>query len=332
VPESYLTYLTPAIYALALIIAGIVVRHIRKLEPIARPSFRILNVAALWVMLPTIVFVSIARYRWVDILKFGNVVILALASLGACFGLAVLLSTIMRYDRKTTIAVALNSGFMNVTYLGIPLVYAIMAGMGGPRPASYYLGPASLYAVAIGVPHLALGVMYALAARKRRLNARVILENVLVFPATIALITALLFVGFNAYLPSVIQDTFDVYLAKPFFALMLLLVGYQMPIVNPRKYASKLVSVGAMRFLVSPLVTYALIMLLGLTITGVGADLPTNLSTKPALIQSIMPPAVFNIFLAYNFKLDLKLYGAIVFYLTLVSLFVALPIMIFLIS
>jgi predicted permease len=175
--------------------------------------------------------------------------------------------------------------------------------------------------------------MYALAARKRHLNARVILENVLVFPATIALITALLFVGFNAAqpgttaLPDIVTNTFDVYLAKPFFALMLLLVGYQMPIVNPRKYASKLVSVGAMRFLVSPLVTYALIMLLGLTIIGPTADLPARVS----LILSIMPPAVFNIFLAYNFKLDLKLYGAIVFYLTLISLFVVLPIMIFLV-
>lgn len=313
------SYLTPAIYALVFIIAGIVVRHIRKLEPFAKPGFRVLNVAALWVMLPTVVFVSIASCTWSEILKFDNVVILALASLGACFGVAVVLSTVMRYDRKTTIAVALNSGFMNVTYLGIPLIYAIVGITG--------LGPASLYAVAIGVPHLALGVMYALAARKRHLNARVILENVLVFPATIALITALLFVGFNAYLPSVIQDTFYVYLAKPFFALMLLLVGYQMPIVNPRKYASKLVSVGAMRFLVSPLVTYALIMLLGLTIIGPTADLPARVS----LILSIMPPAVFNIFLAYNFKLDLKLYGAMVFYLTIVSLFVVLPIMIFLV-
>jgi len=44
-----------------------------------------------------------------------------------------------------------------------------------------------------------------------------------------------------------------------------------------------------------------------------------------------MPPAIFNIILAYNFKLDLKLYGAMVFYSTFVSLFVALPIMIYLV-
>lgn len=301
---------------LALVIAGVIIRHVKILEPITRPAFRILNVAILWAMLPAVVFFSIARYSWDNILAFGYAAILAFASLGVCFVLAVAVSTLMHHDRKTTIAVTLNSAFMNVTYLGLPLVYA-MIGINDAR----YMGAASLYAVAIGVPHLALGVALASGAAKKHVSARFVLENVLIFPATIALITALLFVGFNAYPLGV--ETFDAYLAKPFFALMLLFVGYQMPIVDPRKYASKLATVGVIRFLVGPLVTFALIAVLGLRIT--------DLSTKPSLIQAIMPPAVFNIFLAYNFKLDLKLYGAMVFYLTLISLFVALPLMILLV-
>lgn len=311
------SYLVPAVYAMTLIIAGVIIKQKRILEPLTKPAFRILNIAILWVMLPTVVFVSLARWgSWSKISEFGYAAILAFSSLGVCFVLAVTLSTLMRHDRKTTVAVTLNSAFMNVTYLGLPLVYA-MVGVSG-------LGPASLYAVAIGIPHLALGVALASAAVKRRVSAHFVLENVLVFPATIALIMALLFIGFEVQLPDVVQNTFDVYLAKPFFALMLLFVGYQMPIVNPRKYASKLMTVGVIRFLVCPLVVYALIAILGLSIAK-------GLSPKPALIQSIMPPAVFNIFLAYNFKLDLKLYGAMVFYLTLISLFVVLPIMIFLV-
>jgi len=285
------------------------------LEPLTKPVFRLLNVAILWVMLPIVVFASIARYSWGDILAFGNAAVLAFASLGVCFVLAVVLSTLMHHDRKTTIAVTLNSAFMNVTYLGLPLVYA-MVGISG-------LGPASLYAIVIGVPNLALGVALASGAAKRHVSARFVLENVLIFPATIALITAMLFVGFGAPLTVEKYGLFDNYLAKPFFALMLLFVGYQMPIVDPRKYASKLATVGVIRFLVGPLVTFALIAVLGLRIT--------DLSTKPSLIQAIMPPAVFNIFLAYNFKLDLKLYGAMVFYLTLISLFIALPLMILLV-
>ncbi len=313
-------YITPAFYAIGLIVLGVAIRvitgRVKILGRFAKPGFRLLNVAILWVMLPTVIFVSIARYSMHDILGFGNAAVFAFVGLGVCFVLAVGLSTLMHHDRKTTIAVTLNSAFMNVTYLGLPLVYA-MVGIEG-------LGPASLYAVAIGIPHLILGVALAISASKRRVSPRFVLENVLVFPATIALITAMLFVGFNAHLPDVVSETFDVYLAKPFFALMLLFVGYQMPLVNPRKYVSKLATVGAIRFLVCPLVVFALIGMAGLSIA-------TDISPKPALIQAMMPPAVFNVFLAYNFKLDLKLYGAMVFYLTLVSLFVALPLMIYLV-
>jgi len=293
--------------------AGVVIRHIKILEPIPRPAFRLVNVGILWVILPTVVFVSLARPETRPFIAgFGFAAVFAFIGLGVCFVLAGGLSTLMRHDRKTTIAVALNSSFMNVTYIPLPMLYALVG--------KYVLGPPSLYAVAIGIPHLVLGVALASSAGKRRVSPRFVLENMLVFPATMALITALLFVGFNAYLP-VLPNTFDVYLANPFFALMLLFVGYQMPLVNPRKYLSKLATGGAIRFLVCPLVVFALIGMAGLSIA-------TDISPKPALIQAMMPPAVFNFFLAYNFKLDLKLYGAMVFYLTLFSLFVALPLMI----
>lgn len=313
-------YLTPALYAMGLIVLGVAIRfitgRIRILELFAKPTFRLLNVVILWVMLPTVVFVSIARYSLSEILGFGNAAVFAFVGLGVCFVLAVGLSSLMHHDRKTTIAVTLNSAFMNVAYLGLPMVYA-MIGIGG-------LGPASLYAVSIGIPHLVLGVALAASAGKRSISPRFVIENVLVFPATIALITALLFIGFQAHLWDVVQNTFDVYLAKPFFALMLVFVGYQMPLVNPRRYLSKLATVGAIRFLVCPLVVFAVIGMTGLNVA-------TDISPKPSLIQAVMPPAVFNVFLAYNFKLDLELYGAMVFYLTFVSLFVALPLMIYLV-
>jgi len=293
--------------------AGIVIQYIGILRPITRPAFRLLNVGILWVMLPTVVFVSIARYSLDQILGFGNAAVFAVMGLGVCFVWSVALSHLMRHDRKTTIAVALNSSFMNCTYLGLPMVYALV-GIDG-------LGPASLYAVSIGIPHLVLGVALASSASKRAVSPRFVLKNVFIFPATVALITALLFVGFQAYLWDVARDTFDVYLAKPFFALMLLFVGYHMPLVNPRKYVSKLVTVGTIKFLVCPLVVFAIIGMAGLSVA-------TDISPKPSLIQAMMPPAVFNFFLAYNFKLDLKLYGAMVFYPTLFSLFVALPLMI----
>ena len=305
----------PAIYALSLIVVGILIGRIKFLERLTKPAFRFLNLAILWVMLPIIVFVSIAPYSREQILSYGSAAILGLASMGISFVLAVVLSNIMKQDRKTTIAITMNSAFMNVTYLGFPLVYALVGITG--------LGPASLFAVVVAVPNLALGVALASVATKSRVDARSVIENVLIFPATIALIAVMLFIGFDVIPPTVVKDTFGNFLAKPFFALMLVFVGFQMPIVDPRKYKSKLATVGAIRFLASPLVTYGLMMAIGLTMK--------DAVSKPSLILAIMPPAVFNIFLAHNFNLDRKLYGAIVFYLTIISLFIVLPLMIFLV-
>ena len=114
-------------------------------------------------MLPIIVFVSIARYSLDYFFSISTAAILAFASLGTGFVLAVVISNVMNLDRKTTIAITLNSAFMNVTYLGFPLVYA-MLGITA-------LGPASLYAVVISVPNLALGVALASAASKKHVNA-----------------------------------------------------------------------------------------------------------------------------------------------------------------
>ena len=258
------------------------------------------------------VFISISRYTGNEILGFGNALAMAFIGLGACFVSSVAISKFARDSRRTTIAVVLNSSFPNVTFLGFPIIYALFGANG--------LGPAALYAMGISVPHLIFGVMFASSAAKKRITKWRVLESVVTFPAAFALIAALLFVIYRAALPTVVRDIFDIYLAKPFFSLFLLIVGYQMPLVNPRKYFKDLTMVGLMRFIVSPLVTYAVIMALGLSLTG-------DVTPKPGLIMSIMPPAIFNFMLAYNYKLDLKQYGALIFYPTVIFLFVALPIM-----
>lgn len=302
-----------AIPVLALLIVGIVAQR----PKILKPMFRFLNVAVIWAILPTIIFVSIGRYSLKEIHNLSYAIVLAFIGLGFCFVLSVIAASLMHLDRKASIAIVLNAAFMNVTYLGLPIVYALTGWEG--------LGPASLYAMAIGVPHLIFGVAFAGSEKKKRVSLRLILEKVMTFPAAVALIVALLFVGFEVPVPSLIINTFDNYLYWPFFALMLLLIGYQIPLVNPRKYAWALTTVGTIRLLICPLVTYFFISLFSLSIAE-------SISPKPALIQAIMPPAVFNMILAHHFKLDLKLYGAIVFYLTIVSIFVALPLMILLVG
>jgi predicted permease len=300
------------LYIFSFVIAGTMLRiisaHFRV--QILNKFFRLVNTFAIWVILPVVVFISTARYTSGQILGFGNALLLGFLGAGVCFVSAVVISHISKEDRKTTVATTMNSAFMNTTYLGFPAVY-ILIGAGA-------LGPAALYAIGIGTLHITFGTAMASKISKRRLTSRDLVMTVLTFPAVFALIAALIFVAFQAFLPTVITGAFDTYLAMPFFAIMLVLVGYQIPLVNPRKYVGQLSTVGGLRFLVCPLVTYLFILILGL-------NLKTDISPKPSLLLSAMPPAVFNIILAHNFKLDMKMYGAMVFYLTLVFLFIVLP-------
>lgn len=315
------TFFSSALYVFSIVLVGILIRAfthnvkpLKFLKPLANKAFSILNTLVIWVMLPTVVFVSISRYSLSEIAIMGNAFVIAFFGMGVCFVASVAVSRISGDDRKTMVAIALNSAFQNVTFLGLPVIYALfdVRGLNG-------LGPAALYAVGISVPHLILGVMLAATAARKRINAGSVIETVITFPAAFALIVALLFVAFSAPLPSVARGFFDAYLAKPFFALMLLLVGYQMPIVKPRKYLRDITMVSLMRFIIGPLVTYGLIVALGLSFK-------TDITPGPSMVQAIMPPGFFNLILAWNYKLDLKMYSAIVFYTTLLSLFIVLPI------
>lgn len=307
-------YLRTAILTLVLLGAGIALQRVKA----AKPVFRVINLLVIWVMLPAIVFSSIAYKSPTWIL--GAALPLAFVGLGVCFILSMTIARAMHLDKKASAAMILNASFMNVTYLGLPIVYALFGPAG--------LGPASLYAMAIGVMHLTFGVALATSAAGKKVSLRSIMLGVLTFPAAFALIVALLFVGLRALggapPPAEMKTALD-YLAKPSFFLMLLFVGYKMPPINPRKYISSLATVGIIRSLICPIVTYfCIIVLPGVEIVGPIA--------KSALIMAAMPPAVFNMVIANKFKLDLKLCGALVFYLTLVSLFLVLPLTVYILS
>ena len=309
VNQTLESYLVTAVISLALISIGIIVQNFG----ISKPIFYVINKLVLWVMLPAVVFISIAWQSLDQIRELAPVVALAFVGFGICFFLAIAASSMMHVGKKMVAAVAMNSAFMNVTYLGLPVVYATSGSMAA----------ASIYAMIIGVFHLTLGVAFVTSSTGKKVSARSISYGVLTFPAAFVLIIALLFVGLGGVPPFDIKTILNI-IAKPSFALMLLLVGYQMPIVNPRKYAPALTVTGIIRLLICPLITYVCIILFGLSATTPFA--------KTALIMAAMPPAVFNVYLAHNFKLYQKLYGTIVLYLTFISLFLALPLMIVLLG
>ncbi len=306
---AYTSLVRPALLVLVPLGIGIIARRLKLL----RPAFRIIYLLVLWAVLPALVFGVVAIERPLGISTLSGAAILACVGLGATAALSTVTTHSIKMSREKSIAVFLNASFMNYTFLGLAVVYTVM-GMEG-------LGAASIYAVVMGVIHLTVGVALAAGGSKRITNVRTVTLSILTFPAAFALIVALLFVGFDAAIPHWEQarTAVDAFV-DPAVILMLLAAGYQMPLVDPRKYLSSLATVGAIRLVACPLVTYAAILLLGFT----------GEVAHSALLLSCMPPGVFNVILAERFGLDLKLYGASVFYLTVISLFVVVPSLVFL--
>lgn len=113
-------YLRTIVITLVLLGAGIALQRVKVLKPV----FHIIDKLVIWIFLPAVVFGSIAWQSPTKIL--GAAVPLAFIGLGVCFILSMGLARAMRFDKKASAAIILNSSFMNVTYLGLPVVYALI--------------------------------------------------------------------------------------------------------------------------------------------------------------------------------------------------------------
>lgn len=300
-------YLETSIYVLAPLLAGAGLRRVRR--PLLSSLFSLLEVGIICVILPLTVLVSIARYSPSELLGGLSAIWMALLAVGVCFLFSTGLCFLAGLGRERTVAVVLNSAFMNVGHLGLPLVYALLG--------TEYLLPASFYAVAVAVPNLLVGVfmLSSLSGEKRHP-----LDYLTGFPPLLALLCASAFVALGTPLPEEVGSFFDAHLAGPFFFLMLLFAGYCLEVVRPGRYREELLMIGSTRFLISPAVTILGMMLMDLNFTS-------DLSPKPSLLLSLMPPAAFNLILAHTYRSEAGLYGAAVMFLTLFSLFLLLPLL-----
>jgi len=294
------------IFILTLIGAGVACRRIRA----AKQAFKAIDLLVVWVLFPVVIFNAIASRGRI----LGSPVILACFGLAASAVLSAFAITRARMEKKRGAALALNACFMNYGYLGFPLAYSLL-GMEG-------LAIAAIYGVVVGIFHLTVGAAFAVGASGKKVNPRLVAGELLAFPPVFAMIIALGLVTILGppILPTVVSDLLEK-LTLPLFVCFLLLVGYSMQFVNPREYSRELSITGAVRFVACPLVTY-----LGAVLMGVDP-----IVRKSAVLLSVMPPAMFNIVLAKRFKLDVGLTSAMIFYLTLVSLFVVTPLVVFLV-
>jgi len=305
-------YIRTVLYVLFPLLTGSFLKRVKRLRPFTIPLFNQLENMIMCVILPLTVLVSVARYSLSELMGGLAAMAMALLAVGGCFLFSTGISFLAGFGRERTVGVVLNSSFMNVGHLGLPLVYALLG--------TEYLLPASFYAVAVAVLNLVMGV-YMLSSLSN--GGKHPLNYFIGFPPLLALLFAMVFVGAGATLPEEVWGFFDDYLAGPFFLLMLLFAGYCLELVSPTKYKEELLLIGVARFLFSPAITIFAMMMMDLSFTH-------DLSPKPSLLLSIMPPAAFNLLLAHTYKSERDLYGAAVMFLTLFSLFFLLPLLFFL--
>ncbi len=302
----------PALLILVPLTLGVTCKKFNLFEPILEKLYQIVVI----IILPALVFGAVAVQRPPGILSFGPISALALIGIGVTSIVAVIGAYLLGLDREKSTEIFINAAFMNYTFLGLAVVQSVL-GAGA-------LGKASIYAVTVGVIHLTIGLVLTKISAGKEVGAKEIITDILSFPAAFALIVAILFVVFEAGVPfwNLARSGYDNYANLASF-LMVLATGYKMEIGSFRKHLSTILGVGSIRLVLAPIVTLVAITVFKITET-VG-----NITSEVALILSIMPPGVFNIILAERFDLDIESYGSTVFYLTIISLFVGMPILIY---
>lgn len=306
---AYTSLIRPAVLILVPLAIGISARYFNFLETAFDFTYKLVVL----LILPILVFGAVAVERPPGILSFGAIPAIAIIGLGVTSVVAVAVSRIANLSKEKSTEIFINASFMNYTFLGLAVVQSIVGTDGVAR--------ASVFAVTVGVIHLTIGIALTKSSAGKNVSASEILHDILSFPAVFALIVALLFVGFEAGTPywEMARAGMSKYANVASF-IMVLVAGYKMRIPRLKKFLSPVLSVGFIRLLIGPLVTFAAIEILGIS---------RNIS-QVLLLMSVMPPGTFNIILAERFDLDLEAYGSIIFYLTLVSLFVAVPLVLYL--
>lgn len=297
--------LGPAVLILLPLAVGILARYFHLFEPF----FEILYKLVVIIILPALVFGSVAVVRPIGILSLSGVTILALICIAVTSLTVLACFSLIDVDMEKKTEIFMNATFMNYTFLGLAVVHSII----GTRALAY----ASLYAVTVGIIHLTIGMGATKISTKEEIDPLEVVYDILTFPAMFALIVALLFVFFETGLPiggSIAESLMDEYANFASF-LMVLATAYKMEIGSLKKHLSSVFSVGVLRLILGPLVTFFAIEQLGID---------WNMG-RVALLLSAMPPGIFNVILAERFDLDKEAYSTEVFYLTIVSLFVVIP-------
>jgi predicted permease len=297
------------LYILVLVLVGLLIKILGRGRKIVESIFESINILAIWAILPSIAFVSVVKLGE-NISDFLMALLTGIFCSSFCLLLSLAISRLRGHDRETMLGLSLNSGFMNVAYLGLPAVYATLE--------SKCMAPAVAFALGVSILHVFLGTLFCNLVTGKGKRFPSLIAEVFSFPAVFATFVGFLFVFLKLYVPENALEFFDLYISPVFLALMLLLTGYLLTVSRPSRHLREISWVSIFRFIVSPAIVLLVILFFRL-------DLQASMTAKAALLLSITPPGTFNLILAKNFRQNLEFYGAILFHTTLLFTFLVLP-------
>jgi predicted permease len=300
------------ILPLALVWAvGYLARRLLKLDP--RPFAR----AGLYLLTPTIIFVSLMESE-ITLAEGGRVVLLVGLLAGALWLIAWAQARLLRLSAEDTSAFLLTSIFINAVNYGFPAVLLALKTEGLEWATFFAVGHAFLSNTAGGY----------IAARGQGGNFKQTVLQVLRIPMLYAVVLALvlrlagvsLTVPFTiggmriALLPAVYQAI--KLLAQAAVPVFMLVLGMQLAGSGGQEKQGAKLPTGAMvlaginRLIVSPLLAWGLVLLLGLG----------GVAGRAVIMEAAMPSAVLTVILAIEFDTRPRFVSAVVAGTTLASI------------
>ncbi len=257
---------------------------------------RPLSAIVLNILSPCLVFSSLVSSQLPadELLRLALFTVITVLLMGV---VAYLAGRLLRLNRREIVALMVVVMFVNGGNYGLTLNQLRYGDPGLARAIVYYTTSTTML-YTIGLFIASMGEMPWRAALRRLLQ----------FPAVYAVILAVIVYSFAIPLPLPLLRGIEVAGAGA-IPVMLLVLGMQLADLKAlTSYRLALPAIG-LRLLVGPLVGALVAMLMGLS----------GLGRATSIIESSMPPAVFNIILATEFDLEPAAVTSIVLFSTLLS-------------
>jgi len=243
----------------------------RRLAIFPRESAQVLNLVVIFFSLPALILLKVPSLSFDPSLLIPTItpwLMLCLAA--ACVLLA---AKALHFNRETTCVLLLLVPLGNTSFLGIPMIQALLGEEGVPYALVYDQLGSFLALSTYG------SMILAFAGSEGRPSTLMILRKIATFPPFIALVLAALLHGTE--LPSMFRNLLHG-MAATLVPLVMLAVGFQLSFRMSREELKPLFLGLGIKMVLAPAIA-----LLFFSLTGI-----TNLAARVAILESGMPPMV----------------------------------------